>query len=733
MNKLPWDERLFCRDVPKKGKEYSLDQNRPDRAEGRGSVHIDRLRESELQSSIFRRNEARPTQVDFSRIKRILGEESQIPPEVIHLVLTRVQDNLEGLGLNEPTPALIAHWITGLLQERGFSLGEISLQSLELSLGDVELSIFHPIGGIGATSQNPESTSQKIAQRIKTQFACRRIFTEEVVQAHDEGRFELLHLGAVDRPHDVFLTPDYLKRAGLPVTSGAPSAGPAKRADVLLGHLIRFTHELQNHFAGDIQWGYLNTLLLPYLVEMNKADLRQFVQQLLFEFAQLDAERGGLYRKVILDLDFDMPRQLVGLPVMGPGGKTGDRAYGAYGKTLTAFNEACLECLEQGDYRRNPFHSPLIVFHLNQPKTSWSGLHQKLAEMAFKWGNPSIAFSYYRRNLGPMGHTDLKDPDFLKLIQNPSQLRGFSSSSIAINFPRLCFPDSKESFASRMQSILDLAVAAHRQKRLFISRLMAFGNRGPLQFLRHRIQNQPFLKIDQATQPMQVIGLGEAAALRNGSPTTSPEAKGIKALDSLTQFGEALAARNKIHKLSMFPSSTKNESVAYRFAFLDWRQYGSTFGSYLLTKPDQSHPIYSEGPNILAFTNMRWRDRLRIEGQLHGRFMGFHALTFFVENPNLEDPSLYQKLLFEAQKAGVSQIQIAPDLKICMKCFFIFSEGEACPDCLSTLVGPYGYCQSHFSPIHSWCLGKRAEWLIRHRLDQYQVPVQKALPLGDSS
>ena len=686
------------------------------------------MRESELQSSIFRSRGGRSHELDIQSLRNILKQESRIPEEVAENAIHHVRDHLDQLGLTQPHPNLVIHWLKGLLREQGYDLGEASLQSLELTLGDVEINIYHPVGLGAGANQNPEATSQLIAQRIKTQFAEKRVFQEEVMAAHDSGDLELLHLGAIDRPHDVFLTPDYLKTHGLPSSGSAPAAGPARKAHVLLAHMIRFTHELQNHFAGNIRWGYVNTLLLPYLEEMSEKELRQFVQEMLYEFAQLDVERGGLYRKVILDFDFDLPRQLSGLPALGPTGEQ-SRTYGHYERTLRQFNESALDILRAGDFRGNPFHSPRIVYHFNNPKTTWGGNHQDLMEIVFKWGNPCVAFSYYQRDFGPMGRISLNDPDFLKILQSPGMLRGFSSSSLAINLPKLAHPDQPGTFPQRLEALLERAASAHREKRLFISRLMAYGNRGPLQFLRHKMDGVPFLKIDKAHQPMQLIGLAEAAALLSHSPSAPPEVLSRESDLILKNLNVALAALNRIHKLNMFLSGASSESVAYRFAYLDLRRFGQSYAPFVLRQPGQSHPIYSEGPNILAFSDAKWRDRVKLEGKLH-QYFSDHSLTLFSKSHKIDDPSFYHKVYQEALNAGVSQLQCAPDLQVCMTCFLVFDEshGETCPSCKSSLVSPYGWCQSNFSPVHTWCLGKRSEWKIRRRIDERKAPIQTQLP-----
>lgn len=699
----------------------------PGKAMGKSSSHIDQLKESERQSAIFRSmvNHGGDS-VDLSRLRAHLVSESQIPASVIDAAILTIQTNMDQLGLNNPSPSLIQHWLTGLLREQGYTTEDLSLHTLELSLHDVELNIFHPLG-TGGSDQNPEASSQRIAGRIKTQFACRRVFQEDVIAAHESGLIELMHLGAIDRPHDVIVTPDYLKHKGLPPSGGAPSAGPARRADVMLGHLIRFSNELQNHFAGDIQWAYLNTLLLPYLADHSETEMAQFVQQLFYEFGQLDLERGGTYRKVILDLDFDMPRQLAGLPAIGPGGEVTGKTYADYNKTLELFNEITLDILSKGDYHNNPFHSPLINYHLNQPDKPWHHLHQKLFQLAMRSGNPTIAFSYYSRNFGPLGRVRLNDPDFLQMIQEPSQLRGFSSSSIALNLSQLAHDEGEGTFTSRLSRAMELVVTAHRQKRLFLSRLMAFGHRGPLQFLRHKLDGKPFLKIDKATQPLQLIGLAEAAAMLNGSPLSPADALTLKAQDTIRSVKQVMQSFNQMHKLRMFFSSTKSESVAYRFASLDMRSLGREVHHYILRQPGQAHPIYTEGANLLAFNNLRWRERMAQEGRIHQELDAPFVHTMFLEAGHGDDSTLCQKIFQEAQKAEIGQLQMAPDLLHCKTCHAIFDSGEACPSCKSSLIAPYGLCQTQFSPVHSWCLGKRSEWKLRHRMDTYRMPVQTSL------
>jgi anaerobic ribonucleoside-triphosphate reductase len=149
----------------------------------------------------------------------------------------------------------------------------------------------------------------------------------------------------------------------------------------------------------------------------------------------------------------------------------------------------------------------------------------------------------------------------------------------------------------------------------------------------------------------------------------------------------------------------------------------------VLRTPTQSHPIYTEGPNILAFSPMAWRERLRIEGGLHHFFHGA-ALPFFMENVS-DDPAHFQMIYQAALTSSVSQIQPAPDMGHCATCgaIYVGPAGDRCPKCESNLVSDYGFCQASFTPVSGWALGKRSEWKIRHRSDKRRGVIQSTLPM----
>jgi len=712
------------------------DETKKTTANQPGQGHIRPKEKAQAQArqhqSLFQSLREEPEQLDLTALKKRLEQNDEISKDRLDAAFGHVTQNLSYLGLDQPSPSLVVQWIAEILRQQGIRAEVLAQEMDKFSLHNVEKNIKSPLGSPSRGMQNPETTSHQIARQVKSQFACRKVYGADVVDAHESGDLSLIHLGDVDRPHDVFLTPDYIKLHGLPASKNSPESGPPKHANVLLAQMVRLTRELQRNFAGDIQWGFVNTLLLPFTQELSDTDLNQFIQQMIFEFAQIDPTPSQGGQRVILDMDLDMPRYFESIAAVGRAGRVETQSLGEFTAQLFRFNEALLEILGSGDFKTSPFHAPRLVFHLNRAQDPWSQLHQKLFEIAIRFGNPGISMSFLDRDFGPLGRLPLNDPDLMKLLSQPSLLRGFSTNSVALNLPRLFLAGPKAEFPDRLKRHLELCLNAHRQKRMFISKLMASGPQGPLRLLRHRNQGQPFMKLEQATQPIQLIGLGEAALLATGSPSSPADARAMQARTIAQNVRHHIDLLNKHHKLRLRLSDTQDESVSYRLASLDLRNFGQTHSTYILHRLDQTEPIYTSGTNILAFQNVNWRKRFALEGPLHDVFDGSFELALFSRGDPLSEATICQRLYREAAKARIRTLRFAPDLKLCRECHLVFHDTQTrstCPNCSSSTTAQYGYCVSDFSPVDTWCRGMRTAWKLRHRWDEPTDQDQTQLPI----
>jgi len=78
-----------------------------------------------------------------------------------------------------------------------------------------------------------------------------------VGEAHSLGDIHIHGLGYIDRPFSCCQSLEYLKMNGLQLPQAINSAKPAKHAEVLLAHMVRFSAILQGHFYGNSPVGML--------------------------------------------------------------------------------------------------------------------------------------------------------------------------------------------------------------------------------------------------------------------------------------------------------------------------------------------------------------------------------------------------------------------------------------------------------------------------------------------
>jgi len=86
---------------------------------------------------------------------------------------------------------------------------------------------------------------------------------------------------------------EYVKKFGLNLPKSLAIAKPAKYAEILLAHMVKFSAALQCHYAGAIGWDAVNIFFAPFLRGMSKKRIKQLAQMLIFEFSQQAVARGG--------------------------------------------------------------------------------------------------------------------------------------------------------------------------------------------------------------------------------------------------------------------------------------------------------------------------------------------------------------------------------------------------------------------------------------------------------
>ena len=117
------------------------------------------------------------------------------------------------------------------------------------------------------TSNNPEAVNLGIAEYVLKQYSLRKVFSEEVAEAHHTGAIHIHDLGYPQRVYCSSHSVEYIKKYGLDkiVSNLQNKSRPARSAMVLNGHIQTFLASMQSRYAGVLGFGFLNILYAPLL------------------------------------------------------------------------------------------------------------------------------------------------------------------------------------------------------------------------------------------------------------------------------------------------------------------------------------------------------------------------------------------------------------------------------------------------------------------------------------
>src|SRR5262245_61843150 len=320
------------------------------------------LTESEL---FVRQSDENVELFDPQRITDALVRETNLASETAHKIALEDKEQIRLSGIRAQTAPLTPGLVDAKLLERGL-MNEYRLHSrLGVPLYDVDR-VIQSVSGETATSHGPEGSSLELAEAIKREYAIRNVFSDAVSNAHLVGDLHIENLSEVDRPTTMIGSVDFIKRHGVRLPGGFAGSRPAKRAEVLILHLVTYTAALQGYFSETLAWDSVNFALAPMLVGLNQREIRQIAQGLLFELSAPTIARGGQPVRCDLHLDWEAPAYLRELPIVGAGGEKSSATYGSMGEVARNFLKTLFEVYLEGDGQGLSFIGPRPILHLNQ-------------------------------------------------------------------------------------------------------------------------------------------------------------------------------------------------------------------------------------------------------------------------------------------------------------------------------------------------------------------------------
>jgi ribonucleoside-triphosphate reductase (formate) len=655
------------------------------------------------------------------RIVEALIRETGIDEETAEAISREVEKQIVSSGIGHLTTALIRELVDAKLIERGLEQARRLHARLGFPLYDVRQLIFHQNKENANVPHAPEGTSLALVEGIKREYALHDVFSREVGDAHVLGDIHLHGLGYIDRPYSVCQSLEYLKRFGLKLPHSVTVAGPARHAEVLLAHMVRFASALRGHFAGVIGWDAVNLSFAPYLTGMGEREVEQFAQMLIYEFSQLTSARGGQAIFTDIHLCWEVPASLADLPAVGPGGRPIGRTFREYGEEARRFARALMTVYRQGDATEKPFIFPRPILHITDEFFRTPGHREFLEEacgVAAAKGNPCIVLD--REQGVRIASCGCMDPEG-EIAGNvePWKRRCASIQNVTLNLPRLGYR-AWESDDGKLFSLLDevmgLAVRAHIQKRGFIEKLLSLGDAGPLAMLAMQNDGSPYLEMREATYLIGVTGLNELVQIRKGRQLHESEealAWGHSVIGHIRKEAERLGT---VHGMKLILEQTPAETTAYRFARLDLKQFSPLPGRYVRGDLAKGEIYYTNSTHLHPAAPVDPLTRIRMEGRFHPFFRA-GAVTH-IELGAAEPPAgVLAALVVRAfRETQSNQIVFSPEFTSCAGCgATLRGLLEKCSHCGSADVDGLARITQYMSWVSGWNRGKSAELRDRNR------------------
>ena len=260
---------------------------------------------------------------DRKRIVKQILDKTDLSIELAINVAKSVENRIIGGDLSIISTTLIRELVNNELMERGHLQQLRDLSLYRVSKDYLENLMFtKSTENSNIVNNNPEAVNLGVAELVLKQWALDTIFSPEVKRAHDTGAVHVHDLGYPTRVYCSSHSIEYVKKYGLNgLINLNTSSSPARSASVLTGHLNTFLASMQANYAGALGIAYINILYAPFLVGMDKKDLKQVAQELIFNGSQNAFSRGGQTLFLDFNIHSGVPSYLKAVPAIGPGGR----------------------------------------------------------------------------------------------------------------------------------------------------------------------------------------------------------------------------------------------------------------------------------------------------------------------------------------------------------------------------------------------------------------------------
>ncbi len=658
---------------------------------------------------------------DRERIAEALIKEADMDDATAHDVASAVEKKVFNSGMQRISTTLIRELVDNELFERGYSRSLKRQAVIGMPKFDLDQLIFSKSNeNSNITANNPEAINLTIAEHILKQFALESVFSEEVAEAHRQGKLHLHDLGYPTRVYCSSHSLEYLKKYGLSLDNLDTTSAPAKHARTLTGHLNTFLASMQAYYAGALGVGYINVLYAPYLVGMSEQELLQEAQHLIFSGSQSAFSRGGQTLFLDFNVHTGVPAYMRNIEAIGPGGKPTGKTYGDYEEIAMKFTKAMLDVWRAGDADGHIFAFPKCDFHITSETFTdprQRALFQHACQVASENGSVYFVFDRDEVTLSACCRLRTKIDDNY-MLQHIESMRFCGFQNITINLPQAAYRagyGNMERLFAEIESTMETAMKAHIEKRKFIAQMMASPSMPLWQVGKKARDGRPYIDLDACTYIIGLIGLNECLRYMTGRELHEGEDMvrlGLKVIAFMNLKAKEMGKR---YGLKVTLEESPAESAARRLAKIDLRNFPCA-REYVRGDIEKDEYYYTNSIHLRADAPVDMLTRIKIQSKFHPLIESGAIIHAFVGEhlPSAASiANLVEKTYYRTQAA---QLTISPEFTICKACRKMsLGLSDDCPACGSPDVYGVTRIVGYFSRITNWNKSKLGELRDRHK------------------
>ncbi|MDD4736521.1 MAG: anaerobic ribonucleoside-triphosphate reductase [Kiritimatiellae bacterium] len=404
--------------------------------------------------------------------------------------------------------------------------------------------------------------------------------------------------------------------------------------------------------------------------------------------------------------------------------------YGDYQKETREFCRALLKVWSDGDRNGRVFEFPKCDFHVSDETfkdEEQFSIYMEACELASKNGSTYFIFDRDEVTLSACCRlrTTISDD---RMLRHPECMRFCGFQNVTINIPQAAYRASRrgsediyKNFYEELDKTMELAVQAHLQKKNVIADMMSGPGRPLWQVGRESCDGKPYIKLDDCTYIIGLIGVNDAVNFLIGQELHENRDAAKLGLKIVAHMFLKIKKLAKKYNLKFTLEESPAESAARRLAKTDL-VYFREEARNIVKGSDEDVVYYTNSIHLSADAPVSLVERIREQAKYHSMIESGAITHAFVGE---ERPSpkvigqVMKEVFFRTQSA---QVTISPEFTYCNDCNHVMNGLlETCTVCGSEDVVGETRVVGYFSKIQNWNKSKRYGELTARHNGRYSV------------